>query len=346
MKFGYEYILTRGFTGTCLAAPLVFSMAAGAASDLDACILEAVATAGDSTTIREIRLACQNAADGAERTVKEEVVKPAPVYEQQDIFASRYSAEADVEERPFTITPKRPNYILWTLMDEPNQAPFEGRTDENDPIQDKEMEYQVSIKAPVWRNMFGTNLDTMVAYTSRSYWQLFNDEFSSPFRETNYEPEIYVRDFTEYEFLGARISGWSLGFNHQSNGQTEAYSRSWNRILGQTGISLTDDLALLARAWYRIPEDDDDDDNPGMHRYFGYGDVRAVWAPNRNTFTAMLRPGTQETSFELTWSYPISRVFRVYAKYYNGYGESLLDYDYDMERIGIGIAMNDYLQRF
>ena len=58
-----------------------------------------------------------------------------------------------------------------------------------------------------------------------------------------------------------------------------------------------------------------------------------------------MRPGTEEFSYKLTWSYPISRVFRVYALYYNGYGESLLDYDYKNERIAVGIALNDFLTR-
>ena len=45
----------------------------------------------------------------------------------------------------------------------------------------------------------------------------------------------------------------------------------------------------------------------------------------------------------MTWSYPISSVFRVYAQYYKGYGESLLDYNTESERFGIGIALNDFL---
>ena len=122
-------------------------------------------------------------------------------------------------------------------------------------------------------------------------------------------------------------------------------SRSWNRIIGRAGIELNDNLALLTRLWYRIPEDDDDDDNPFEYKYLGYGDIRAIWTPNRHTVTAMVRPGTVHTSFELTWSHPINNVFRIYAQYYNGYGESLVDYDYDNERFGIGIAMNDFLQR-
>jgi len=94
-----------------------------------------------------------------------------------------------------------------------------------------------------------------------------------------------------------------------------------------------------------LPEDDDEDDNPHMYRYYGYGDVRVAFAPNKNTFTTMFRPGTQGNDLELTWSYPLNNLFRVYAQYWNGYGESLLDYDTRIERFGIGFALNDYVQR-
>ena len=229
-------------------------------------------------------------------------------------------------------------------MDEPNVAPFFA-LDPTAQLEDSEMVFQLSIKAPIWRNMFGSDIDGYFGYTTKSYWQLFNDDFSAPFRETNYQPELFIRQFKMRRFLGMNVQGWDLSLNHESNGRAEPLSRSWNRVMGRTGLQLTRDLTLLVRAWWRIPEDDEDDDNPGMHRYYGYGDLRAIWTPNRSTFTAMLRPGTQKTSYEVTWSYPISRIFRVYALYYNGYGESLIDYDYKNERIGIGIALNDFLTR-
>ena len=59
-----------------------------------------------------------------------------------------------------------------------------------------------------------------------------------------------------------------------------------------------------------------------------------------------MRPGTDETSYELTWSYPINKVFRIYVQHYNGFGESMLDYGYDIERIRIGFAMNDFLGKY
>jgi phospholipase A1 len=344
----FLYPLARGIGATTVVLAAFYWQAAGAADspDVDTCLLEAIGSATASTTVAELRRRCESGAADTGEAITEKPVKPVPVYERQSALDERMAEEAGVEGRPFVITPSRPNYILWTMMDNANQAPFEEALGIDDPLQDDEMQFQVSIKAPVWRNMFGTNLDTYVAYHTRSYWQLFNDDLSSPFRETNYEPEIYVRGALDYDLLGVNIARWSLGFNHQSNGRGDPLSRSWNRIMGQTLLAVNDDLGLLVRAWYRIPEDDEDDDNPGMHRYLGYGDIRAVWTPNRNTFTAMIRPGTDKAGFELTWSYPLNRVFRIYTQYYSGYGESLIDYDADIERISIGIALNDYLQRF
>ena len=303
------------------------------------CLDKALSSADDSTTVGELRASCQqkHAEDAAVANELE-----VPVYER-NVIEERIFFEREFEGRPFVITAYGPNYILTSMMDSPNHAPFTELAGIPNPVEDNEMVFQVSIKAPLWRNVFGSNVDAYFAYTVRSWWQLFNKDLSAPFRETNYQPEIFLRGFTNHEILGMKVVGWNLGFNHESNGRADPLSRSWNRIIGSVVLQVTDDLNIGARAWYRIPEDETEDDNPHEYRYYGYGDVRAVWTPNRNTFTALLRPGTKETSYELTWSYPISSVFRIYAQYYNGFGESMLDYDYDIERIGIGFTMNDFL---
>lgn len=328
---------------SAFAVILTLSSASYGSTPLEACLIEAMSNASDDMSIGELRQGC---ASSLNAIIKEQPIKKAdtPVHELSAVD-ERFNAEREVEERPFVITPHNPNYVLFTAFDDPNQVPFEGVSGINDPVEDTEMVFQVSIKAPLWHNILGSNINGYVAYTARSWWQLFNDDISSPFRETNYEPELFVRSADKREILGATFSGWELGFNHQSNGRSEQLSRSWNRIMGRTGIELNNDLTLLLRAWYRLPEDEENDDNPDIYKYMGYGDIRSIWTPNKNTFTAMLRPGTDKTSYELTWSYPISKVFRIYTQYYNGYGESLIDYDYDNERIGIGIAINDYLMR-
>ena len=325
---------------TAIAIALLGSLLAveGIAQTNDqSCLVDALADADDSATVGELRALCreQVSADA-----------PAPDTEQVPAFErsaieERLASEEVGKDRPFLFTAHQPNYLLASAYD-PNVAPYLP-IEPTAMLDDSEMMFQLSIKAPIWQNVFGSNIDAYFAYTTKSYWQLFNDDFSAPFRETNYQPELFLRSVTKRKFLGIDMFGWDLGLVHESNGRAEPLSRSWNRVMGRAGLQLTDDLALAARAWWRVPEDEEDDNNPNEYRYYVYGDVRAIWTPNRNTFTAMLRPGTQEFSYELTWSHPISSVFRVYALYYNGYGESLIDYDFKSERFAIGIALNDFL---
>ncbi len=306
------------------------------ASVMETCLLEGITTAEADTTAAEIRTACE--ADIA-------VATNTPIGEPDDSYLTPLQARAAAEEmnydRLFAITAFKTNYFTASYMTDPNQAAINTQ---RDLLNNEEAKFQISIKAPIWRDMFGSKNDLMVAYTSLSWWQIGNNTISAAFRETNYEPELFMRHRGGPKFLGGEIAAFDIGLNHQSNGRSGSLSRSWNRVMGRAFFDFNS-VAIELRAWYRIPEDADDDDNPFMYRYYGYGDIRVAYAPNRNTFTAMLRPGTQESGLELTWSYGLTNSLRLYAQYWNGYGESLLDYDARIERVGIGIAINDYIQR-
>ena len=67
---------------------------------------------------------------------------------------------------------------------------------------------------------------------------------------------------------------------HQSNGQTEPLSRSWNRVYLTGGFN-HGDLGLTVRAEKRL--DDSDDDNPDIVRYVGNAEVMATWVPGLAT---------------------------------------------------------------
>ena len=294
-------------------------------------ILDAVASAPDDITVGELRARC--AEFGAD---------------SKDSRASdtRRALEAATLGESFLLTAHRPTYILpITYNSSPNQAPFLD-AGQGELLEEVEAKFQISFKLPLWRNPFGIDdSDLYFAFTSQSYWQVYNTDYSSPFRESNYEPEVFLRHYGGPSILGLDVIGWDVGLNHQSNGRAEPLSRSWNRAIAQVGLQVTDDIVLGMRAWYRLPEDADDDNNPNEYRYLGYGDLRAVWTPGRSTWTLMVRPGTEGTGVEATWSYPLTRILRAYVQYYDGYGESLLDYDHHVRRIGVGVALSDYLQR-
>lgn len=306
------------------------------AESVDECLQEKLRTATDATTVGELRAACTAAALAQPETAP---IATVPATEL------RKETEEAARGLPFLLTAHRPTYLLpYTYYDKPNQALYEG-AGAGDVLENEEAKFQISFKFPVWQQPFDYDADLYFAFTSVAWWQVYNDGISAPFRETNYEPEFFLRHEGGPEIFGIPVVGWDVGLAHQSNGRADPLSRSWNRVTGQTGLQLTDDLVLGLRAWYRIPESASEDDNPHIHRYMGYGELRAVWTPDHSTFTLMVRPGTEKTGIEATWSYPISRILRAYLQYYNGYGESLIDHDHRLERIGIGIAINDYLQR-
>ena len=314
-----------------------FSPIAIAQPASDACLLEAMENASPETTVRQLRASCSELiSDGVAASQRRLSVG------DRTIIAERQSLD-----RPYSITPHRPNFVI-PISHNATPSQYEDFVDlGNESIDHTEAEFQVSIKFPLAQDIFDGNTDLLVGYTSHSWWQLYNDA-SAPFRETNYEPEIFLRHYGGPEILGAQVAFWDFGFNHQSNGRSNLdnreISRSWNRLTGTVGFEFGD-LAMALKAWYRLPEDDEDDDNPDIHQYLGYGSVEAVYTPNRNTFSLKYRPGTEEDSIEATWSYPINSHLRIFARAFKGYGESLLDYDREVERFGIGFAINDILMR-
>lgn len=326
------------------------------ADTVEDCYLNEIAHAAADVTVAQIKARCgsmepatptgtaasASSPSGAPNSAEADALlakKEEPVAS----FSQQIAAERQSLDRSYSLTPHQPNYVLpYSLRNDPNRPEVseqEGR------LQKQEAVLQISVKFPLWRRMLGTENDLLFGYTTKSWFQAYNSALSKPFRETNYEPEIFWRHYGGINLpLGVKVAGWDLGYNHQSNGRSEPLSRSWDRLMGRMGLDLHSNFSLALRAWYRFPEEEASDDNPDIHQYLGYGDVRAIWTPNRNTFTAMFRPGTRKNGFEFTWSYPITKHFRLYALYYNGYGESLIDYDHKVERLGIGFTINDFLQ--
>ena len=298
------------------------------------CLLARIETADGGVTVDELNTACieeVGAADAPARVTSGT--------QRQSAVGIRREADLDARDRRFIISTHRPNYFLYTYDSDPNEVPFgapEGTFDES------EIKFQVSFKMPLATGLFGGNTDLLFGFTSTAWWQLFNDEIDNPFRETNYEPEVFLQNFPQGKMLGMNFVSMEFGINHQSNGQSGPLSRGWDRLIGSTAIEFTDDLVLGVRAWHILRRQDG---NRDLYRYMGYGDIGVGWVPKRHTFTAMYRPATEGDAVQLTWSYPISRYLRVYAQYWNGYGESLINYDVRTKRWGIGLALSDFLSR-
>jgi phospholipase A1 len=236
-------------------------------------------------------------------------------------------ATSDVNERPF--------------------SPSLGAGTGDGPIDALETKFQISFKTKAIEGVFGDTGDLWMAYTQSSRWQVFNGEASRPFRETNYEPEVLLAFRTGYGLLGwkGRLAG--IGINHQSNGRGNPLSRSWNRIIFDIGLD-RDGWALTLRPWLRLPEDRAQDDNPDIDDYMGRGDATLVRVlPNGQQLSLMLRHSLRggdhaHGAAQFDWAFPLHRTFRGHLQVFDGYGESLVDYNHRATYIGLGISLMEW----
>ncbi|MGF2735474.1 phospholipase A [Marinobacter sp. DUT-1] len=243
----------------------------------------------------------------------------------------------------------RPTYILpLTWTDDTNPFPSSprlGTTGYDYELRKEEAKYQISFKVPLLTGLLEDRTTLWFGYTQQSFWQVYNQDESAPFRETNYEPELFLRYQTNWDLGPGTLNGVTIGFSHQSNGQSEPRSRSWNRIVGRAAYSYGRWL-FMVQPWYRIPESSNDD-NADIERYLGHANYQVVYKLTEDrTFSLRLMNNLRSdnrTSVEFGYSFPMGETLKGFFQYYNGYGESLIDYNHRIERFGIGIMLNDWL---
>jgi phospholipase A1 len=298
------------------------------------CLDSAIESATDDTTIGELKAGCET-----------------PQAAEPDLVAERLQQDKENTLSPFTIIAHRPNYVLFAAYNDNknyNDSFQEAFNGDEERLDDTEAQFQLSLKVPLATNLFNKNMDVYGAYTVRSFWQVYNVDESSPFRETNHEPEVWLQTYPNWSLFGLKNSVVQFGLNHQSNGRNDPISRSWNRVFANF-IFEKENFALSFKPWDRISEDSDDD-NPDITDFMGHYELRGVYKTSSDhTFSLMsrnnLESGFDEGAVEASWSFPLGNYpyLKGYVQYFGGYGESLIDYDQKVNRIGIGIMLTDYL---
>lgn len=250
-------------------------------------------------------------------------------------------------QRPiFKLTAHRPSYFLPASYNANINDAIYQKVGSDATEDEVEVKFQLSGKIKIYDDIYNDNLDLWFGYTQTSWWQLYNGDESAPFRETNYSPELFASYYTDVELFGLRLIQTDVGFVHQSNGRSELLSRSWNRVYAN--FELTRGNVLLSiKPWYRIPEKESSDDNPNIENYVGYGDYRLTYKNGSSLYSVLLRNNFKfddqnKTSVELNWAFPVHEVVDAYFQYYNGYGESLIDYDRRVNRISVGILIYEW----
>ena len=212
-----------------------------------------------------------------------------------------------------------------------------------------EAELQVSLKLEMFYNLFNLNEKYYVSYTQQAFWQLYSD--SSPFRESLYNPEVFVEFPIEDNFSFVKLRAFTFGYAHMSNGQPntssvtfstnqtlENLSRSLNYLYGTVRMqhdALITDITLLGPI-------SDLSDNPDIMDYYGYTSLKFTYFLNKHMFTLFTRGNfaTGKGALETTYSYPLISDTNLYVKIFSGYGESLIDYNHYITKFSIGFSFS------
>ncbi len=276
----------------------------------------------------------------------------------------------------FGLSPYKNNYFLpFSQSDNKYRRVFSGTHPNNYTADQKnndtynsetELEFQLSLQKMLSYNLFGWQETINFAYTQKVWWQAYSE--SAPFRETNYQPEIFITIPTSKSIDKLiNLKAMKYGFIHESNGQEGYRSRSWNRVY-ITGFWQFKNLFASTRLWHRLQEQDkysgyyqgqihpetglihpnaSGDDNPDIAHYLGYGDIRLKYLYKQHQFGSLFRynfgaGGKQRGAIELDWSYPFfgSKNIFWYSKIFSGYGESLIDYNRNINKISFGFSFS------
>lgn len=199
--------------------------------------------------------------------------------------------------------------------------------------------FQVSIRQRLTNSVLPFKTHLYLTYTQKAFWDIFQDSF--PFRDLNFNPGIGLGKplIANNRFLGMV----TLEVEHESNGKDGDASRSWNKITFGSMLTFNDKWALQAKAWIPLV---DGENNKHLTSYSGLGLIALNYMSSKSKYNANIVVTKRAGAFfdsNILVNFSI-RLFSddnqyLFAEYYNGFGESMLDYKQYRQRIRFGIVI-------
>lgn len=351
--------LLGGVPVAALAAdkpPLEQCAAIGPAADRLACY-DKLAGRAPSAPVPVTEAEAETAPSASQLAPKD--VPAAPARESTVASSSLLSKfwELDPEDKrgTFNFTGYRANYVLpvhyTTRINRSPQSPNQAAV--SLPAYKRvEAKFQLSLRTKIAQDLLLDNADVWLGFTQQAMWQIWNGADSKPFRNTDYEPELIYMVPVSKNWRGLPLGvQWryvQLGLAHQSNGQSDPLSRSWNRVYLGTGFE-HGNWTLTGRVAHRLSENPATDNNPDLVDYRGRGELTLGWSRGAALTTLLWRTSMNSAkrgSWQLDWSYPVfgdqPNGLRWYVQGFTGYGETLTDYNFKQTSVGAGVSFMQF----
>ncbi len=216
-------------------------------------------------------------------------------------------------------------------------TPFRKPTSTN-----SDVKFQISLSIRLTNAVLPWNSFLFLFYTQKTFWNVFQN--SMPMHDLNFNPGI---GWSKPFFNKGRYAGkLTMLVEHESNGRDGLDSRSWNRVSFYGSTIIDDWLMVHAKFWIPII---DGENNRDILKYCGiYQSGVVVTTPNKKFsfgLTMVKRSGWNlnfNTILEAIWKVHEKSNLNLFAQYYNGYGESLLDYNQFHSRLRVGIVFKPH----
>lgn len=189
-----------------------------------------------------------------------------------------------------------------------------------------------------------------LGYTQRSLWDIA--AASSPFFDTSYMPELMFESQSVVDpggDGGFKFLGYQAGLRHESNGRDGPESRSLNIVYVRPVFAFGRldgwNLVVVPRLFAYVS---DLSNNPDIKSYRGNAELVAIVGRNDRgalALTGRLGSGGHRGSLQADLTIPVKFDkwfdFATYVliQYWNGYGESLRDYNKRTETIRAGFSL-------
>ncbi|WP_227526115.1 phospholipase A [Psychrobacter sp. FDAARGOS_221] len=265
-----------------------------------------------------------------------------------------YDLDKNSENGTWTVRPHNAIYLLPAFAHfNPNRnpstptQPVPDAVDYEDQYDPLELKAQISLKTKIAEDVFDTNADVWFGYTQQMHWQVYNKEYSRPFRATDYMPEVFITQPVKADLpFNGRLRMLGAGAIHHSNGQSDPLSRSWNRIYLMGGAEWGK-FSIVPKVWYHVKQSDNSrrSDNPDITDYYGHGEVQALYDFGKGeslAATGRYNLATNKGAIQVDYTHPITRDLHAFIQLFHGYGESIIDYNEDTTAVGVGLSLNDW----
>lgn len=205
------------------------------------------------------------------------------------------------------------------------------------------VKFQVSIAQKLTKATLPLGTYLYLFYSQKVFWNIL--ENSMPMTDLNFNPGVGL---TKPIFIKDRFIGQvSLILEHESNGRDGDDSRSWNKLSLGGYVMVDPSFVVGYKIWIPII---DGVNNKDILKYKGIYSMGWQWHNPNRKFSLSVEVTRRarglfnyNTVVEAAWRFSREANQYLFAQFYNGYGEDLLNYKQFSCHLRLGIVIKPTL---